>query len=170
MATSGAMRNRAIKPLPGGCVFLLKPLLEHRLRADLPGLLGRHPSPCVIAFLPASGAHPGGCLRTHASCGLVRVRNRRVTNRRIPLVCPVAPGHPRPQNLALPGVRSSREKRSTVRPSQPAPSRRGVCRVSLSGSRLPKPLSNSRLRVKTPPVSTAASPPPDNAAIQRRPI
>lgn len=63
----------------GDCVFLLKPLLEHRLRTDLPGLLGRHPPPCVIARLPASGAHPRRRRRAHSSRGLDRVRTRRVT-------------------------------------------------------------------------------------------
>lgn len=158
MAISGVWRNPATTPLPGDCVFLLEQILEHRLWADVPRLLGRHPSSCVAALRSTSSPYQSSRIRVHTSCGMGRIRTQDLPDRRLPLVWKMAARHTHHQGAAMSDERSSRKSRRPSRSPQPPPSRRGFPCVPLCRLRLPKSLPNPPLQIKTSPPGATLSP------------
>lgn len=158
MATFVVWRNQVTKQSPGECVFLLKPILEPRVRADVPRLLGQHPAPCFTAPDAASCPHPGGFFRAHPSRRMVCLRTRHVPDKCLPLVGQMASVHPRDQDATRTCERSSRQNRRASRHSQLASSRARLPRLPLSGRRLPKPLPGSPLLLKSPRDPASPSP------------
>jgi len=156
MVISTGLLNQATTSSRGDCVFLLKPLFQYRLRADIFGSLGQRSALRHHALRAARCTTPRLCRSLHTPSRMAHHIATDFAHDCLPLVWQMATSHARCEKLAYPSKTSSHPNRCYCRSAKPTSFGRSLPHLPLSCLCLPKLLPNSCLQIKIPPFNGLA--------------